>query len=94
MIICCVIDLTIDNEQMVVVYSENEEDNVAINMIDTSMISSVIKVFNFKHTVLIEFSVIKHRFIDSKMSIKYLSLKTDIFNLHFKYFNYTSKIFN
>ena len=44
-------DLTIDNEQMMVVYGENEEDNVEINMIDTGMINSAIKMFNFKHNL-------------------------------------------
>ena len=73
-------DLTIDNEQMVVVYGENEKDNVTIYMTDTGMINSVIKVFSFKHKVINEFSVIQHRFKDSKCLFKFLGLKTNILN--------------
>ena len=73
-------DLTIDNEQMMVVYGENEEDNVEINMIDIGMINSIVKVFNIKHKVFNEFSVIQYRFIDYKCKFKYVSLKTNILN--------------
>ena len=80
-------NLTIGNEQMVVVYGENKEDNVAIYMIDIGMINSIIKVFNFKHKVFNfkhkvfnEFSIIQYRFIDSKCQFKCLSLKTNILN--------------
>ena len=73
-------DLTIDNEQMMVVYGENEEDNVEINMIDIGMINSIVKVFNIKHKVFNEFSMIQYRFMDSKCNFKCLSLKTNILN--------------
>ena len=63
-------DLTIGNEQMMVVYGENEEDNVQINMIDTGMINFVIKVFNFKNNVFNKFSIIQYRFIDYKCQFK------------------------
>ena len=51
-------NLTLDNEQMMVVYGENEEYNVEINMIDIGMINSAIKVFNVKHKVFNEFSIV------------------------------------
>ena len=65
-------NLTIDNEQMMVVYGENEEDNVEINMIDRSMINSAMKMFNFEHKLFNEFYVVQYRFIyipNAKLSI-------------------------
>ena len=81
------IDLTIDNEQMMVVYGENEEANVKINMIDTCMINSVIKVFNFKHKAFNEFSVIQYRFIYYKCKFECVCLKTNILNWYFIHLN-------
>ena len=69
MIICCFTYLKIDNEQIMVIYGENEEGNVAIRMIDTGMINFVIKVFNFKHTMYNKFSVIKYRFQNVSLNI-------------------------
>ena len=63
-----------------VVYGENEEANVKINMIDTCMINSVIKVFNFKHKAFNEFSVIQYRFIYYKCKFECVCLKTNILN--------------
>ena len=87
-------DLTIDNEQMMLSYGENEEDNVEINMIDTRMINFAFKLFNFKHKLFNEFSVVKYRFIDSKCQFKCHRLKTNIFNCSSKLFNFKHKVFN
>ena len=69
--------LTLDNEQMMVVYGKNEEHNVEINMIDRGMINFAIKVFHFKNKVFNEFSIFQYRFIEYKCQFKCLSLETN-----------------